>query len=158
MSLPKFSATAWAKRGSTSYNVDGNMWAPDVIWNKAMKKWCMYLSVNGDNWYSSIILLTADNIEGPYLYQAPVVMSGFHTGTSYKDTDLEVVSVLRLRCQVAMLWAATGANVIPTASTLACSTTRMVSYGYRTAPGVVVYGCSNLMRILVCVTTMWNIP
>lgn len=71
-------------------NVDGNMWAPDVIWNKAMKKWCMYLSVNGDNWYSSIILLTADNIEGPYLYQAPVVMSGFHTGTSYKDTDLEV--------------------------------------------------------------------
>lgn len=90
VSLPKFSATAWAKRGSTSYNVDGNMWAPDVIWNKAMKKWCMYLSVNGDNWYSSIILLTADNIEGPYLYQAPVVMSGFHTGTSYKDTDLEV--------------------------------------------------------------------
>jgi len=89
VSLPKFSATAWAKRGSTSYNVDGNMWAPDVIWNKAMKKWCMYLSVNGDNWYSSIILLTADNIEGPYLYQAPVVMSGFHTGTSYKDTDLE---------------------------------------------------------------------
>ena len=74
VSLPKFSATAWAKRGSTSYNVDGNMWAPDVIWNKAMKKWCMYLSVNGDNWYSSIILLTADNIEGPYLYQAPVVI------------------------------------------------------------------------------------
>ena len=90
VSLPNFSATAWAKRGSTSYNVDGNMWAPDVIWNKTMKKWCMYLSVNGDNWYSSIILLTADNIEGPYLYQAPVVMSGFHTGTSYKDTDLEV--------------------------------------------------------------------
>ena len=49
----------------------------------------MYLSVNGDNWYSSIVLLTADNIEGPYLYQGSVVMSGFHTGTSYKDTDLE---------------------------------------------------------------------
>lgn len=67
------------------------MWAPDVIWNKAMKKWCMYLSVNGDYWYSSIILLTSDNIEGPYRYQAPVVISGFHTGTSYKDTDLEIV-------------------------------------------------------------------
>ena len=51
----------------------------------------MYLSVNGDNWYSSIVLLTADNIEGPYLYQATVVMSGFHTGTTYKDTDLEQV-------------------------------------------------------------------
>ena len=85
-----FDAQKWAKRGSSSYNVDGNMWAPDVIWNKAMNKWCMYLSINGDNWYSSIILLTADKIEGPYRYQAPVVMSGFHTGTAYKDTDLEL--------------------------------------------------------------------
>ena len=86
-----FNAFNWSKRGSKSYNVDGNMWAPDVIWNKAMNKWCMYLSVNGDNWYSSIILLTADKIAGPYRYQAPVVMSGFHTGTAYKDTDLELV-------------------------------------------------------------------
>ena len=86
-----FDAQSWSKRGSTSYNVDGNMWAPDVIWNKAMQKWCMYLSINGDNWYSSIILLTADKITGPYRYQAPVVMSGFHTGTSYKNTDLEIV-------------------------------------------------------------------
>ena len=82
-------AVKWSKRGSTSYSVDGNMWAPDVIWNKAMNKWCMYLSVNGDNWYSSIVLLTSDNIEGPFLYQGSVVMSGFHSGTSYKDTDLE---------------------------------------------------------------------
>jgi arabinan endo-1,5-alpha-L-arabinosidase len=82
-------AVKWSKRGSTSYSVDGNMWAPDVIWNKAMNKWCMYLSVNGDNWYSSIVLLTSNNIEGPFLYQGSVVMSGFHTGTSYKDTDLE---------------------------------------------------------------------
>ena len=89
--LPNFNAMAWAKRGSSNYNIDGNMWAPDVIWNKAMEKWCMYLSINGDNWYSSIILLTSDKIEGPYRYQAPVVTSGFHTGTSYKDTDLELV-------------------------------------------------------------------
>ena len=86
-----FDAQAWSKRGSNNYNVDGNMWAPDVIWNKAMNKWCMYLSINGDNWYSSIILLTSDNIEGPYRYQAPVVISGFHTGTTYKSTDLEIV-------------------------------------------------------------------
>ena len=86
-----FNAFNWSKRGNNGYNVDGNMWAPDVIWNKAMNKWCMYLSVNGDNWYSSIILLTADKIAGPYRYQAPVVMSGFHTGTAYKDTDLELV-------------------------------------------------------------------
>ena len=42
-------AVKWSKRGSSTYSVDGNMWAPDVIWNKAMNKWCMYLSVNGDN-------------------------------------------------------------------------------------------------------------
>ena len=89
--LPAFDAQAWAKRGSSNYNISGNLWAPDVIWNEAMKKWCMYMSVNGDYWYSSIVLLTADNIEGPYRYQAPVVISGFYDGTSYKDTDLELV-------------------------------------------------------------------
>jgi arabinan endo-1,5-alpha-L-arabinosidase len=51
----------------------------------------MYLSINGNAWYSSIILLTADNIEGPYLYQGPVVIGGFKNGTEYKDTDFELV-------------------------------------------------------------------
>ena len=86
-----FDAQAWSARGNESYNVDGNMWAPDVIFNKKLGKWCMYLSINGDAWYSSIIMLTADNIAGPYRYQAPVVMSGFKSGDSYKSTDLEIV-------------------------------------------------------------------
>ena len=86
-----FDAQAWSKRGNANYDIKGNLWAPDVIYSTAMKKWCMYMSVNGDAWYSSIVLLTADNIEGPYTYQAPVVISGFHTGTAYKDTDLEIV-------------------------------------------------------------------
>ena len=90
-----FDAVKWSAlggaQGQAKYNVTGNQWAPDVIYNKAMQKWCMYLSINGDNWYSSIIMLTADNIEGPYRYQAPVVISGFKNGTEYKDTDLEVV-------------------------------------------------------------------
>ena len=90
-----FNAHDWAKKGSTrkenTYDVNGMMWAPDVIWNPVMKKWCMYLSINGDYWYSSIILLTADNIEGPYRYQAPVVISGFFENNTYKETDLEIV-------------------------------------------------------------------
>ena len=86
-----FDAQAWSKRGNSGYNIGGNLWAPDVVYNKAMQKWCMYMSVNGDAWFSSIVLLTADNIEGPYTYQAPVVISGFKNGTSYKDTDLEIV-------------------------------------------------------------------
>lgn len=91
VSLPNFDAQAWSKRGNSNYDISGNLWAPDVIWNQAMHKWCMYMSVNGDSWFSSIVLLTADNIEGPYEYQAPVVISGFKNGTSYKDTDLEIV-------------------------------------------------------------------
>ena len=45
-----FNAQAWSKRGNSNYNIDGNLWAPDVIYNKKMGKWCMYMSVNGDNW------------------------------------------------------------------------------------------------------------
>lgn len=86
-----FNAFAWSARGSESYSVDGMMWAPDVIYNKKLGKYCMYLSINGDGWYSSIIMLTADNIAGPYRYQAPVVISGFRSGDSYKSTDLEIV-------------------------------------------------------------------
>ena len=85
-----FNAFNWSKKGSVNYSVDDNMWAPDVIWNEKMQKWCMYLSINGDAWFSSIILLTADKITGPYRYQAPVVMSGFKGGSDYKETDLEI--------------------------------------------------------------------
>ena len=90
--LPAFNACDWSKRTDSNYDINGNMWAPDVIWNPTMKKWCYYLSVNGDSWHSSIILLTSDNITGPYLYQGPVIICGFDNGShSYKDTDLEMV-------------------------------------------------------------------
>ena len=89
--LPNFDAKAWSAKGTSgTYDITGNLWAPDVIWNSTMNKWCMYMSVNGDNWYSSIVLLTADNIEGPYTYQAPVVISGF-TANNYTQTDLPLV-------------------------------------------------------------------
>ena len=97
ISLRAFDAKAWAARGSNNYDINGNLWAPDVIYNPHMDggrgKWCMYMSINGEAWYSSIVLLTSDKIEGPYTYQAPVVISGFHSGnaTAYKDTDLEIV-------------------------------------------------------------------
>ena len=90
--FPAFNAKDWAARTDASYNINGNMWAPDVIWNPTMQKWCMYLSINGDKWHSSIILLTSNKITGPYEYQAPVVISGFDNNEhSYKDTDLEIV-------------------------------------------------------------------
>ena len=91
VSFPAFNAKDWSARNDAGYNIDGNMWAPDVIYNPVMKKWCYYLSINGNDWHSSIILLTSDNITGPYLYQGPVVTSGFYdTQHSYKETDLEL--------------------------------------------------------------------
>ncbi|MCR4809582.1 MAG: glycoside hydrolase family 43 protein [Prevotella sp.] len=92
VSLPAFNAMEWAARTDEGYDINGNMWAPDVIYNPTMQKWCQYLSINGDEWHSSIILLTADKITGPYRYQAPVVIGGFYDAAhSYKDTDLELV-------------------------------------------------------------------
>ena len=81
---------------SAGYNLAGNMWAPDIIYNKDMKKYCMYLSVNGVDWHSSIVLCTADNIDGPYTYKDTIVYSGFETNpanaaNSYKNTDVEKV-------------------------------------------------------------------
>ncbi len=95
VAMPAFDAEAWAHSQNEEYNVDGNMWAPDIIYNPVMKKWCLYLSVNGDYWASSIILLTSDKIDGTYVYQGPVVITGFlndtDEGISYKKTDLELV-------------------------------------------------------------------
>lgn len=77
--------------------ISGDQWAPDVIYNPNMGKWCMYLSLNGDYWASTIVMLTSDKPSGPFAYQAPIVCSGFNGQTysgksvSYKDTDLEIV-------------------------------------------------------------------
>lgn len=59
-----------------------NLWAPDVIYNRALKKWCLYFSVNGDDWLSSIVLLTSDRIEGPYEFKGTVVCSGMDNFSS----------------------------------------------------------------------------
>ncbi len=77
----------WSAKGSTSYDVSGNMWAPDVVWNKDMQKWCMYMSINGDYWYSSIVMLTATSLDGDWTYVGPVVYSGFTSQSEAEETD-----------------------------------------------------------------------
>lgn len=70
-------------------NLNGNLWAPDVVYNPNMGKYCFYMSVNGSDWNSVIVLLTADNVEGPYEYVGPVVYSGFNTEShDVKRTDV----------------------------------------------------------------------
>ena len=82
-----FNAHGWQYKGN---NVKGMQWAPDIVYNKTMKKWCMYMSLNGDNWCSSIVCFVSDNIEGPWVYQGPVVFSGFqgsYAHNSYAAAD-----------------------------------------------------------------------
>ncbi len=68
----------------------GNLWAPDIIYNKAMGKYCIYLSANGDNWKSNIVLLTADKVMGPYEYAGSVVYGGFGED-DFMQTDVPQV-------------------------------------------------------------------
>ena len=65
----------------------GYLWAPDIIYNKKMEKYCIYLSANGDDWKSNIVLLTADSVMGPYEYAGSVVYGGFDEKT-FVETDV----------------------------------------------------------------------
>ncbi len=96
VSFGNFNAHEWQYKG---YSVQGNQWAADAIYNPTMKKWLMYMSVNGDKWGSVIVCMTSDSPQGPWIYQGPVVFSGFqgtynHNGygytNDYKHTDLEI--------------------------------------------------------------------
>lgn len=117
-----FNAHDWQYTG---YSVRGNQWAPDVIWNKTMKKWCMYMSLNGDKWASVIVCFTSDKPNGPWIYQGPVVYSGFqgtydHVGyTKTKDfehTDLQIalgsISAIPARYNVGDKWGTYWPNCI----------------------------------------------
>lgn len=90
-----FNAYDWVSAYGEGYNIDGNLWAPDIIYNETMQKWCMYMSLNGPYHNSVIVLLTSDKVDGTYIYQGPVVYTGFKKGSderiSWKKTDLELV-------------------------------------------------------------------
>lgn len=105
-----FDANGWQYKGpinvngvwtNTANTVAGMQWAPDVIYNKTMKKWCMYMSLNGDYWCSTIVCFTSDELEGPWVYQGPVICGGFSgkfghngyaTADDWKNTDLAIAT------------------------------------------------------------------
>ncbi len=90
----------WSKLGKPGYALvppkeATNIWAPDVIWNEDMKKWCMYMTINGNSWNSSICLLTADSLDGDWTYVDTIIYSGFTNkeyNHDYTLTDYEKVT------------------------------------------------------------------
>lgn len=87
-------AFKWASTDDSKYKWDGNLWAPDVIWNKKMNKWCMYMSINGKTWNSSIVLLTSDSLNGDWENKGTVVYSGFTKSGIHSYTETDFASVV----------------------------------------------------------------
>ena len=116
-----FNAHGWQYKGN---NVKGMQWAPDIVYNKTMKKWCMYMSLNGENWCSSIVCFVSDNIEGPWVYQGPVVFSGFQgsyahnsyaAADDWKHTDFAIATgetALPTRYKIGKSWGTYWPNCI----------------------------------------------
>ena len=121
VSFGNFNAHSWQYTG---YNISGNQWAADAIYNKTMKKWCMYMSINGDKWCSVIVCLTSNSPEGPWIYQGPVVFSGFqgtyaHVGftatNDFQKTDYTIATgetTLAARYKVSDKWGTYWPNCI----------------------------------------------
>ena len=121
---------AWPKQPENP-DLNGNTWAPDVIWNPVMGKWCMYLSVNGHDFRSVIVLLTVDRLDGDWTYVGPVVYSGFDRANventdvprvlgddsardlpdrylSLKDTRINAIDAAPILCEHGEMWMSVG--------------------------------------------------
>jgi len=77
----------WNKDSGSWY---GYLWAPDVVYNETMGKYCYYLSANGDTWKSNIVLLTSDSANGPFTYEGSIVYGGFEE-ENWTETDADEV-------------------------------------------------------------------
>ncbi len=62
-----------------------NAWAPDIIYNKAMKKYCMYMSIVNGSTKCAIAMASSDKPDGPYKYQGLIVCSGIEKDGSDID-------------------------------------------------------------------------
>lgn len=68
-----------------------HVWAPDVIYNKKMKKYCMYYCMTSTWNASNLCFGISDNPEGPYVWQSALLYSGFNNSTLDGTNVLEVV-------------------------------------------------------------------
>lgn len=67
-------AFSWVGKNSEGgYSV----WAPDIIYNKAMQKYCMYFCTSSTYVKSSLCLAVSDSVNGPYEYKGRLLDSGF---------------------------------------------------------------------------------
>ncbi len=75
-------------KGNNQYAV----WAPHVIYNRAMGKYCMYMCTSSTYIKSSLCFATSDSPEGPFKWEANILYSGFTKLDIDKTDVLDVVS------------------------------------------------------------------
>ena len=82
-------------RGDAEEDLQTGIWAPSVIYNETMGKYCWYAcsSVWGVP-HSVIWLATADAPEGPYTYQSSLIYSGFNKKTQRRIFPLDSLHYL----------------------------------------------------------------
>jgi len=68
-----------------------SVWAPDVMYNKKMKKWVQYFCTSSTSVKSSICYALADNVEGPYTYKDCFIFSGMDS-KSVGLTNLKAIT------------------------------------------------------------------
>lgn len=68
-----------------------HIWAPDMIYNKAMKKYCLYYSASSTFMSSNIGLATSDSPEGPFYFKKSFIFSGFDQDVLDKTDVLDYV-------------------------------------------------------------------
>ncbi len=68
-----------------------HVWAPDVIYNKAQKKYFMYFCTSSTWNASNLCYATSDKPEGPFAWKGALIYSGFTQGTIEKTDVLKYV-------------------------------------------------------------------
>ena len=83
-------AFAWTgSKDSEIATDDGgtHVWAPDVIYNETMGKYCMYYCTTSTFNASNLCFGVSDSPEGPFEWQSALIYSGFGWG-NIEDTDV----------------------------------------------------------------------
>ena len=69
-----------------------HVWAPDVIFNKALQKYFMYFCTSSTWNASNLCYATSDQVQGPYTWQGALICSGFTQGTIDSTDVLDYVN------------------------------------------------------------------
>lgn len=88
-------AYAYSGLGTSIIKTDDggiHVWAPDVIYNKKMGKYVMYLCMSSTWKASNLAFATSDSPEGPFEFQAPIIYSGFNKDTVQHTNVLDFVT------------------------------------------------------------------